>query len=108
MLVTLKNQASEQVYADARKPKDTKKDKIHYFYYHPLYCTVLGHTTASSTNYGITNKTPAERREITMILKSMNFDCKLVLVQELSAWKTFLTIVVDQYYNCEIYFLLYT
>ena len=50
---------------------------------------------ASNNNCVVKNKTPAERKGIAAILKSMKIDYELVLGQECGTWNLFRIFVVD-------------
>ena len=47
-LAVSKKTAKSKLTVGARNPKGTLKELMRCAYYHPLYCTVLGHTSAAS------------------------------------------------------------
>ena len=58
-----KKQAKRILTAE-RNPKGTPKEQLRCPYYHPLYCTILGHDSCRSKECGVNNKSAAERKEI--------------------------------------------
>ena len=77
-----KKTAKEKHTSGERNPEGTPKDQMRCAYYHPLYCTSLGHTTASSKQCAMKHKSADERKVILNHLKQMRIDEELVLQQD--------------------------
>ena len=75
-------QANATLTATARNPKNCPKELQRCAYYHPLYCTSLGHTTASSQICAMKQKTKEERKVILNHIKSLRIEEELAIVQE--------------------------
>ena len=78
-LVAAKKRADAKLTSASRNPKGTPKEQLRCPYYHPLYCTKLGHTTASSKDCAMKHKSVDKRKAILAELK------KLVVNQELES-----------------------
>ena len=68
--------------ATARNPKDCPKELQRCAYYHPLYCNVLGHTTASNKACAMKQKSQEERKVILDHIKTLRIEEELKLVQD--------------------------
>ena len=77
-----KKKAKETLSATARNPKDCPKELQRCAYHHPLYCTVLGHTTASSKACAMKQKSPEEQKVILDHIKTLRIEEELILVQD--------------------------
>ena len=77
-----KKQAKERLTAAVRNPKGTKKELLRCPYYHPLYCSKLGHTAASSKDCAMKAKSKEERKIIMHDIKRMVIEEELRDVQE--------------------------
>ena len=78
-LATAKKQANAKLTAAARNPKGTPKELLRCPYYHPLHCTVLGHTSAANKECGVKHKTKEDRIVILETLKIMQIQEELAL-----------------------------
>ena len=74
--------AKETLTAAARNPKDCPKELQRCSYHHPLYCTALGHTAASSLLCAMKKKTKEERKVISDHIKKLRIEEELVIVQD--------------------------
>ena len=72
-------QAKDKLTSAARNPKGTPKELMRCAYFHPLYCTILGHTSAANSQCGVKYKTKAERTVILATLKKIQIEEELVL-----------------------------
>ena len=54
--------ATQKLTVAVRNPKNTKKELLRCPYYHPLYCDVLGHTSAGSQHCKMKQKSKEERK----------------------------------------------
>ena len=76
-LSTAKRNAKTKLTSVSRNPEGTPKELLRCAYYHPLYCTVLGHTTCANKECGANSKTKTERTAIMLHLKNMEVDEEL-------------------------------
>ena len=77
-----KKKANVRLTAAVRNPEGTKKELLRCPYYHPLYCTKLGHTAASSKDCAMKTKLKEERKIIMDDIKRMVIEEELRNVQE--------------------------
>jgi len=77
-----KKTAKDKHTAAERNPEGTPKDQMCCAYYHPLYCTSLGHTTASSKECAMKYVSADQRKVILGILKQMQIDEELALQED--------------------------
>ena len=68
-LATVKRKGKEQHTATERNPKGTVPECMHCPYYHPCFCTVLGHTFAASKDFFMKCKTKDKSKGILATLK---------------------------------------
>ena len=76
-LKTAKKKAKNTLTAASRNPKGTPKELLRCPYHHPLYCTVLGHTSCASKECGAKPKIKAERTAILLHIKKLEIDEEL-------------------------------
>ena len=74
--------AKQKLTAAVRNPKNTKNELLRCPYYHPLYCDVLGHTSASSQHCKMKQKSKEERKVALEAIKKLGIQEELVLLQE--------------------------
>ena len=80
-LSTATKKATQKLIAASRKPKGNPKYLSQCAYY-PIYCNVLGHTTAANKLCGMNKKTPTERKDILSKMKQLQIDKELAELQE--------------------------
>ena len=78
-LAAAKKTAKEKHTAAARNPKGTPKECLRCPYYHPQFCTVLGHTSAASKSCAMNGKSKEERNSILATIKKWQIDAELAL-----------------------------
>ena len=82
-LATVKKRADAKPTAAARNPKGTPKELFQCTYFRPLYCTTLGHSTASSKECAMKIVSPSDRKEVLVKIKKMQLNEELeVALQE--------------------------
>ena len=81
-LATATKQANTKHTAAARNPPGTPKELMRCAYYHPLYCTILGHNSAANRECGVKHKTPEERKVILATLKKIQIEEELALQKD--------------------------
>ena len=74
--------ANATLTATARNPKNFPKELQQCAYYHPLYCTLLDHNTASSQICAMKQKNKEEQKVILNHIKSLRIEEELAIVQE--------------------------
>ena len=78
-LATDKRKSKAKHTAAKRNPKGTAPDCIQCPYYHPRFCTVLGHTSDALNDCFMKFKTKDERKVILATLKKWQIDEELAL-----------------------------
>ena len=76
-LSTAKRKVKTKLTSASRNTERIPKESLYCANYHPLYCTVLGHTTCVNKECGASQKTKTERTAILLHLKSMEVDEEL-------------------------------
>ena len=76
---TTKKTTKDKHTAVARNLKGTPKDQLRCTYYHPLYCTSLYHTAASSLHWKMKHVSADKRKVVLGILKKLQIDEELAL-----------------------------
>ena len=74
--------AAKKLTCTVRNPENTKKELLRCPYYHPLYCDVLGHTSARSNQCKMKHKTKEERKIVLDAIKELCIQEELTLLQE--------------------------
>ena len=74
--------AKQKLTAAARNPKNTKKELLRCPYYHPLYCDVLGHTSASSIQCKMKQKSKEERKVALDTIQRLQIEEELKVLHE--------------------------
>ena len=76
-LKTAMKKAEKNLTAASRNPKGTPKELLRCPYHHPIYCTVLGHTSCASKECAANPKSKAERQAILLHIKKMEVEEEL-------------------------------
>ena len=79
-LATAKKAAKAKLTSAARNPKGTPKDQLRCPYYHPLFCSKRGHTSAASPFCGQKSVSKEQRMANLAIIENMKIE-ELLLVQ---------------------------
>ena len=79
-LVTAKKAVKEKLTSAARNLKGTPKDQLRCPYYHPLFCSKRGHTSAASPFCSQKSVSKEQRMANLVIIENMKIE-ELLLVQ---------------------------
>ena len=71
--------ATAKLTASMRNPEGTPKELLRCSYYHPLFCTVLGHTSCATKGCGVKHKSKDERKVILATIKRMQIEEELAV-----------------------------